>query len=121
MEYNDLKKYNGYLPLRSEHQIIFNKLGRLVPGYTDNLFKSKWTGLYNIKIYKGERQVVRLREKERSVYRYIPLTIWLNLSDDKSEYTKDTWRWITEQKNKYSNQSRIVRATGSIKNDPLNI
>lgn len=108
MDYQDLKRYNGYLPIRLEHQNIFDTLEHLIPGYTDDLFRAKWTGLFNIKIFKGEKQLARLREKEKNNYRYIPLKIWLNLSEERKEYSSDTWQWINEQKSKYSKTNKTI-------------
>lgn len=110
MTNKDLKKYSGYIPIRWEHQKIFTFIDTLIPHYTNNIFKANWTGIYSIKIYRGEKNHIRIREKERGVYRYIPLSVWLDLSClEKGKLSIETWEWVRSETMKYIGKGSVVR------------
>lgn len=109
MKKKDLKKYAVFLPIRWEHEYIFNKIEEMIPGYCVNIFRGYWVNRYSLKIYYGERQEVRIPEKDGKTYRYIPLDIWLKLGDslDDNKLDKDVWDWVCKERKKYNITNKI--------------
>lgn len=103
MDKKELKRYGVFLPIRWEHEYIFNLIERLIPGYCKDIFRAYWLDRYSMKVYWGEKQYVRIPEKDSKTYRYIPLSIWFNLSKhlDGEELSEESLEWIREQRKIY--------------------
>jgi hypothetical protein len=107
MNRKDLKKYGVFLPIRWEHEYIFEMIERYIPGYCENIFRAYWLERYSMKIYWGEKQYVRIPEKDSKTYRYIPLSIWFDISEhlDGKPLDEKSWEWIKEQRKIYKTNS----------------
>lgn len=103
MKKRDLKKYAVFLPVRWEHESIFQKIEEFVPGYCKDIFRAYWLKRYSLKIFYGEKQVVRIPEKDGKTFRYIPLSIWLKLGEslDTGNMDNEVLNWIKLTRSKY--------------------
>lgn len=121
MTAKDLKKYIVYLPIRWENQAVFVFIESLIPGWLDDIWFDKNTKRYSLRFFYGEKHRVRFPTKTKHVFRYMPTSIWINLSTcNVNELNKNTWNWIKEQR-KIFNSKTITKRVLSDKNSMLDI
>jgi len=111
MQKKDLKRYSVYLPTRWEHENIFHKIESLIPGWCGNVWFSKFVLRHSCKVFWGEKQHIRVPEKDGKTFRYIPIDIWLKLSADTLD--ESAWNWIREQRKVFGTPVKAVKHTAS--------
>lgn len=116
MKKKDLKKYAVFLPIRWEHESIFAKIEELIPGYCKNIFRAYWLDRYSLKIFYGEKQVVRIPEKDGKTFRYIPLSIWMKLGEslDDGILDDEIWSWVKQERSKLGIVNKIKTKSNSL-------
>lgn len=116
MTKRDLKRYSAFLPIRWEHESIFNKIEELIPGYCQNIYKAYWINRYILNIFYGEKQYVRITEKDGKTFRYIPISVWMKIGNSLDDIPLDNevWEWIKQERNKYKVVNKIKDKTKSV-------
>lgn len=119
MKKRDLKRYAVFLPIRWEHESIFEKIEELIPGYCKNIFRAYWLERYSLKIFYGEKQVVRIPEKDGKTFRYIPLSVWMKLGEslDTGVLDEEIWNWVKQERSKFG----VVNKTKTKSNSLLDL
>lgn len=121
MTRKDLKRYSVYLPTRWEHEDIFQKIEKLIPGWCKNVWYSKFVMRHSYRVFWGEKQHVRVPENDGKTFRYIPIDLWLKLSND--NFDNYVWEWVKEQRKLFHSENKAVKHTivSSQKNNMLDL
>lgn len=101
MKIEDIKKYRGYLPIKSEKEETIKWMIKLIGEQWGNiLWLKKYGNNYIVRYRFGNKNVAQIYLKNKS-WKEISINIWLKFTQlDSNCLDESCWQWIyNERKN----------------------